>query len=49
MNKKITLACSVCLQRNYSTNKNQLTSPDRLTVKKFCKHCNKHTVHKETK
>lgn len=49
MNKKITLACDQCGNRNYSTNKNQTTSPERLTVKKFCKHCNAHTIHRETK
>lgn len=49
MNKKITLACNECGSRNYFTNKNQTTSPDRLVVKKFCKHCNAHTTHKETK
>lgn len=49
MNKKITLACSECSNRNYTTSKNQFTSPDRLVVKKFCKHCKKHVLHKETK
>ncbi|MEI3607902.1 50S ribosomal protein L33 [Pseudogracilibacillus sp. SE30717A] len=49
MNKKITLACTICGNRNYSTNKNQLTSPDRLSVQKYCKHCNKHVLHRETK
>lgn len=49
MNKKIALACTECSNRNYSTSKNQLMSPERLTVKKFCKHCNQHVLHKETK
>jgi len=49
MNKKIILACTACLNRNYTTNKNQLTSPDRLMVKKYCKRCKKHVLHKETK
>ncbi|HAO92736.1 MAG: 50S ribosomal protein L33 [Deltaproteobacteria bacterium GWB2_55_19] len=45
----ITLACTDCKRRNYSTTKNKKTIPDRLEIKKFCKFCKKHTVHKETK
>jgi len=45
----ITLACTECKRRNYSTTKNKKTTPDRLELKKFCKFCQKHTVHKETK
>ncbi|NBJ70565.1 MULTISPECIES: 50S ribosomal protein L33 [Clostridia] len=49
MNKKITLACAVCANRNYTTNKNVSTQPVRLEVNKYCKFCGKHTLHKETK
>jgi len=49
MKKKIILACTKCFNRNYTTNKNQATSPERLTMKKFCKHCNEHVEHRETK
>jgi len=45
----ITLACTECKQRNYATTKNKKNDPDRLEVKKFCKYCGKHTVHRETK
>ncbi|HLC17717.1 MAG TPA: 50S ribosomal protein L33 [Thermodesulfobacteriota bacterium] len=45
----ITLACTDCKRRNYSTTKNKKTIPDRLELKKYCKFCRKHTVHKETK
>ncbi|MEK6531901.1 MAG: 50S ribosomal protein L33 [Deltaproteobacteria bacterium] len=45
----ITLACSDCKRRNYSTTKNKKTIPDRLEIKKYCKSCRKHTAHKETK
>ena len=42
----ITLACSECKARNYKTTK----SRDQLVeLKKFCKQCKKHTVHRETK
>lgn len=49
MKKKIILACTKCSSRNYTTNKNQTTSPERLTIKKFCKHCKEHAEHRETK
>src|SRR5699024_12507644 len=49
MNKKITLACKECSSRNYSTNKKQSTSAERLIVKKYCKYCKKHIEHRETK
>ncbi|OGP16043.1 MAG: 50S ribosomal protein L33 [Deltaproteobacteria bacterium GWC2_55_46] len=45
----ITLACTECKRRNYSTTKNKKTTPDRLELKKYCKFCQKHMVHRETK
>lgn len=33
----------------YTTVKNHRNTPTRLEIKKFCPHCNSHTVHKETK
>ena len=38
MTVKITLACTECKQRNYNTK-----------MKKYCRFCKKHTVHRETK
>ncbi len=49
MGDKVILTCSQCLSRNYTTTKNKSNSKERLEVKKFCKRCNAHTVHKETK
>jgi large subunit ribosomal protein L33 len=46
---KITLACQVCKHRNYITNKNRRNDPDRLSMKKFCPNCGKHTEHRETR
>jgi large subunit ribosomal protein L33 len=46
---KITLACSVCKERNYITKKNRRNDPDRIALKKHCPRCNKHTEHKETR
>jgi len=45
----VTLACTECKQRNYSTTKNKKNTPDKLGLKKYCPHCRKHTPHKETK
>ncbi|MFY4777145.1 50S ribosomal protein L33 [Metabacillus sp. RGM 3146] len=49
MRKKITLACTQCGSRNYSTMKSAADSADRLEISKFCKTCNSHTEHRETK
>ena len=45
----ITLECTVCKERNYTTTKNKRTMPDKLELPKFCPRCRKHTAHKETK
>ncbi|MDD2259004.1 MAG: 50S ribosomal protein L33 [Bacilli bacterium] len=49
MREKAILICEECLSRNYIVSKNKTNNPDRLVIKKFCKKCNKHTIHKETK
>ncbi len=49
MRNNITLACTECKRRNYTTTKNKRTMQDRLEMKKFCKFCKTHTSHKETK
>lgn len=46
---KVILVCTVCLSRNYSTTRNKKTKIERLELRKFCKRCNEHTLHKETK
>ncbi|WP_027092017.1 50S ribosomal protein L33 [Cohnella thermotolerans] len=45
----ITLACTSCKQRNYTTSKNKRTHSDRIELKKFCKFCNAHLPHRETR
>ncbi len=45
----IILACTECKNRNYNTDKNKKNNPDRIEMSKYCKHCKKHTLHKETK
>jgi large subunit ribosomal protein L33 len=45
----ITLACSQCKNRNYTTTRNKKTMTEKLELSKFCPSCRKHTPHKETK
>lgn len=50
--QRITLVCSVCQSRNYQTTKAPRRSgdtPGAIELKKFCKHCDKHTLHRESK
>ena len=49
MRVRITLACTECKQRNYDTKKNKKNTPDRVELKKYCRFCKKHTLHRETK
>jgi large subunit ribosomal protein L33 len=45
----IKLECTECKNINYHSRKNKKNTPNRLEVSKYCKHCKKHTAHKETK
>jgi large subunit ribosomal protein L33 len=45
----VTLACTDCKQRNYTTTKNKKTTANRLELKKYCPTCKHHTLHRETK
>ena len=45
----ITLQCTDCKNRNYTTTKNKKKHQDRLEIKKFCSTWRRHTVHKEVK
>lgn len=45
----ITLQCSECKRRNYTTAKNKRNDPDRLELKKYCRWCRQHTSHRETR
>jgi large subunit ribosomal protein L33 len=45
----ITLACTDCKRRNYTTTKNKKISTGRLERKKYCSNDRKHTLHRETK
>jgi large subunit ribosomal protein L33 len=45
----ITLACTDCRERNYTTEKNRRNDPSRMELNKYCSRCQKHTLHRETK
>ncbi len=45
----ITLACTECKRRNYTTEKNKRNTPGRLEIKKYCRFDRRHTTHRETK
>ncbi len=47
--EQATLACTDCQRRNYHTSKNKKNVPDRMELRKYCRWCRKHTLHRETK
>jgi large subunit ribosomal protein L33 len=47
--EKIKLESTAGTGHFYTTTKNKKNNPDRLEMKKYCRFCKKHTVHRETK
>ena len=45
----IKLECTECHRVNYHSSKNKKKLKNRLEMEKFCKWCDKHVAHKETK
>lgn len=45
----INMACTVCKERNYNSEKNRRNDPGRMELNKFCPRCRTHTLHRETK
>ncbi|WP_201327245.1 50S ribosomal protein L33 [Thermotomaculum hydrothermale] len=45
----ISLQCTECKRKNYTTTKNKKKMTGKLELKKYCRFCRKHTVHKEAK
>jgi large subunit ribosomal protein L33 len=43
------LQCTECKRRNYVTTVNKKKNQKKMEKKKFCKWCERHTLHKETK
>ncbi|GIW42849.1 MAG: 50S ribosomal protein L33 [Candidatus Binatia bacterium] len=49
MRELISLQCEQCKRKNYTTTKNKKTMTEKLALKKFCRFCRGHTVHREAK
>jgi large subunit ribosomal protein L33 len=47
--EKITLACTECKRRNYESMKSKRNTPDRVELRKYCRWCGRHTIHRETR
>ncbi len=45
----VTLACTVCKERNYITEKNRRNDTGRMELRKFCPRCRAHQLHRETR
>ena len=45
----VILACTECKRRNYTTEKNKKNDANRIEMKKYCRFCQTHTLHKETR
>ncbi|MCA9932695.1 MAG: 50S ribosomal protein L33 [Anaerolineales bacterium] len=45
----VTLACTECKERNYTTQKNRRNDPGRLELNKFCPRCRQYQLHRETR
>ena len=45
----IKMECTECKRVNYFSHKNKKILKERLQMKKYCKFCKMHTLHKETK
>jgi len=45
----ITLECTECRERNYTSEKNRRNDPGRMELSKYCPRCRVHRPHRETK
>jgi large subunit ribosomal protein L33 len=45
----VTLACSECRERTYTSEKNRRNDQARLELRKYCPRCRNHQLHRETK
>jgi len=39
--------CTICKSQNYIQDRNKTNVPEKIELKKFCRKCRKHTLHKE--
>ena len=43
----ITLSCTDCRERNYTSSKNRRNDTQRIELRKYCARCHSHKVHRE--
>ncbi len=49
MREIITLVCTKCKQKNYTSTKDKQGSQGRLELKKYCRFCHGHVLHREAR
>ncbi len=49
MREPISLECTECGNRNYHYTKNKRVKTERLELRKYCRYCRRHTIHREVK
>jgi len=49
MREIVTLQCSECKRRNYTTTRNKKKNTTKIELKKYCPFDRKHTIHKEVR
>ena len=45
----ITLGCTECRERTYTSSKNRRNDPSRIELRKFCPRCRNHVLHREVR
>jgi large subunit ribosomal protein L33 len=45
----VTLGCTDCRERNYTTSKNRHNDPDRMEFTKYCPRCRGGRMHREVR
>ncbi|MFH1691933.1 MAG: 50S ribosomal protein L33 [Candidatus Omnitrophota bacterium] len=49
MREHIIFECTTCKNRAYTSTKNKKKHTQRLELKKYCRFCRKHELHREVK
>lgn len=43
----LTMSCTDCRERNYTSSKNRRNDTQRIELKKYCPRCRSHKLHRE--
>lgn len=46
--ENVGMICTACKNQNYITTRNKVNMEKKLELKKWCRHCRKVQIHKET-